>query len=201
MLHSIFKLLVISGLILVHAACVSESQVEVSVENKLYFDLKGLIERQVTLLDSLDPQVEMQALISGEEESQVLHKDSAAWAETLKLYAEADLNKPVLRDEYVVSDSSLEDSGLQLKFYQAKRPGEVDIPYMKVFYQDSITRVRRIEAFFREENPLYSTQRNMSLQFEDLAGDIRLSGYSTTGKQKMIFRDSILYRNTGQVYY
>ncbi len=201
MSRSNIKLLFISGFLLIHSACIDDPQADVSLKNTPYFDLKGLINEQVKVLDSLNPQVEMQAVISGEEESQTLRKDSADWAETLKLYAEADLNKPVLRDQYIVSDSSLQGSGLRLKLYQARRPGEVDIPYMKVYYQDSLPAVRRIEAFFREENPLYSTQRNMSLRFEEQGGRVLLTGYTTLGKQKMIFRDSILYRNVGQIRY
>lgn len=201
MFQNNFRRLIISGLFSLQVACVGESQVEISVDDNLYFDLKGLIDQQVSMLDSLNPRVEMQALISGKEESQVLRKDSAAWAETLKLYAEADLNKPVLRDQYVVSDSSLEDSDLQLKFYRAKRPDKVDIPYVKVFYQDSLSAVRRVEAFFREENPLYSTQRSMSLRFEEHGENVRLAEYVTTGKQKMILRDSIMYRNEGRIQY
>ena len=188
-------------LFLFNTSCVKEAPLDSSSEANPYFDLKGLIDRQIYLLDSINPEVNMNAVISGEKESQTLRKDSADWAETLKLYAEADLNKPVLRGQYTVTDSSLQDSDLRLKIYQAKSGAEAEIPYMKVFYQDSLSEVRRVETYFLEENLLYSTQRNMSLEFDKKDGGVLLSAYSTTGKQKMIFRDSILYQNVASLQY
>jgi len=182
-------------------ACVDESQVDVPLEGTPYFDLKGLVEEQILLLDSLNPEVEMLATISGKEDELTLRKDSAGWAETLKLYVEADLNKPVLQDQYVVIDSVIQKSNMSLKLYQARQPDDVDIPFMKVYYQGTLSSVRRIEAFFREENPLYSTQRSMNLRFKEQDGQVLLAEYSTSGKQKMIFRDSILYQNTGRIMY
>jgi len=191
----------LTGILLINIACAGDSQVEISMENTPYFDLKGLLNQQITLLDSLNPEVEIQALIGSEQAHEVMHKDSADWAETLELYADADLNKPVLRDQYLIQDSILAGSDLQVRIYRAKQPEGVDIPFMKVYYENDISRVRRVETFFRENNPLYSTQRSMALHFGSEDGLLRLMSYSTSGKQKMIFRDSVLYKTDASIRY
>jgi hypothetical protein len=195
------KQIFLFGILLGHIGCSGGSQVEVSMENNPYYDLKGLLDEQIAMLDSLNPEVKIQALIGNEQAEEVMRKDSADWAESLALYSEADLNKPVLRDQYSVSDSTLSGDDLQLKIYQALKPEDVDIPYMKVYYENDISRVRRIETFFREDNPLYSTQRRMTLDFENRSGDLRLLSFSTLGKQKMIFRDSIIYQTEATIRY
>lgn len=178
-----------------------EADIETQLQATPYFDLKGVIEEQIALLDQLNPEVEITARIGNESETQSLQKDSSDWAEALKLYSDADLNKPVLRGQYVVQDSVLQDQNLRAKIYHARDKENVEIPYMKVVYKDTTANLHSVEAVFREENPLYSTYRNMVLYFENTDGNLRLVQYETQGRQKMIFRDSVVYATTGQLKY
>lgn len=189
------------ALLFVWGCQLEETKLEKQLQATPYFDLKGVIEEQIILLDRLNPQVEVTARIDDHTETQTLHKDSSAWAEALKLYSDADLNKPVLRDQYIVEDSVLQEQNLQAKIYHARNKGEVEVPYMKVVFKDTTTNLHSVEAIFREENPLYSTYRNMALYFENAEGTLRLVHYETEGKQKMIFKDSVVYATRGQLQY
>lgn len=189
-------------LLLITVGCQSEeSNIENMLEDTPYFDLKGVINQQITQLYRLNPQVEVTARIGDSTETETMQKDSTAWAEALKLYADADLNKPVLLDQYTVKDSTLEDQNLLAKIYRAKNDNEAEIPYMKVVFKDSTSNPRYVEALFQEVNPLYSTYRSMSLHFDQLEGDLRLTAYETTGRQKMIFKDSVIYSTKGILKY
>lgn len=178
-----------------------EMKLERQLQATPYFDLKGVIEEQVVLLDRLNPEVLVSARIDDSTETKTIQKDSSAWAEALKLYSDADLNKPVLRDQYTVQDSVLQDQNLQAKVYHAKNKEEVEIPYMKVIFKDTTANLHSVEATFREENPLYTTYRNMALHFENTEGNLRLVQYETKGTQKMIFKDSVVYATTGTLKY
>ncbi|MEK6477373.1 hypothetical protein WJR50_07560 [Catalinimonas sp. 4WD22] len=195
-----FKLGII--LLLITVGCQSEeSDVESMLEATPYFDLKGVINQQITLLDRLNPQVEITASIGKNTETETMQKDSAAWAEALQLYVDADLNKPVLRGQYTITDSTLEEENLQAKIYRAKNEKEAEIPYMKVVYKDSTSNPCYVETLFREENLLYSTYRSMSLHFDQLQGNLRLTEYETQGRQKMVFKDSVFYSTRGLLQY
>lgn len=195
-----FKLGII--LLLITAGCQSGgSDVENMLEATPYFDLKGVINQQITLLDRLNPEVEITASIGKNKETETVQKDSTAWAEALQLYADADINKPVLRGQYTVTDSTLDGQDLQAKIYRARNEKEAEIPYMKVVYKDSTANPRYVETLFREENPLYSTYRSMSLHFDQLEGTLRLTEYETQGRQKMIFKDSVIYSTRGLLQY
>ncbi|WPP49240.1 hypothetical protein [Catalinimonas niigatensis] len=178
-----------------------EMKLERQLQATPYFDLKGVIEEQIALLDRLNPEVVVTARIDDSTETKTIQKDSSAWAEALKLYSDADLNKPVLRDQYIVQDSILQEQNLQAKIYYAKNKEEVEIPYMKVIFKDTTTNLHSVEAIFREENPLYTTYRNMALHFENTEGNLRLVQYETKGTQKMIFKDSVVYATTGILKY
>jgi len=183
-------------------ACESEFGKQAhTFDNKLYYDLKGELEQQIVLLSQQNPEVEITARIGEKEESERVQKDSTAWAEALKLFMDADLNKAVLRDQYVVEDSTATDSGLQIKLYRAKDKSSVDIPFMEVSFEDSPEHVKAVKATFQEENLLYSTYRDMHLYFEKADEQLRLTEYVIQGKQKMILRDSVFYLTQGTLYY
>lgn len=196
----IFKPLLILAMLM--TAC---QGVEQNMENKLeetpYFDLKGMLDQQIALLNQLKPEVEVSASIGQETEKQTVQKDSSDWAEALKLFADTDINKPVLQGQYIVKDSTLTAEGLKATIYQAKDRDDAEIPYLKVFYKENSEHPSHIESMFREDNPLYSTYRNMRLRFEEVDGNLRLSEYESYGRQKMIFKDSVVYSTKGLLKY
>lgn len=171
------------------------------LQDEPYFDLKGLMNQQIAILDSLNPSVEIKAEIRDRAETITTHKDSSAWRAALKLFSDADINQPVLQGSYIVKDSFDNQKGLKLKFYEAKKSANTNIPYLGVYYQDSIANVKRIETIFQENNMLYSTQRKMSVTFDNFDGELRIMQYKATGKQKMLFKDSVFYDMQAKIEY
>jgi hypothetical protein len=157
--------------------------------------------QQIAMLDSLNPSVKIKARIKGEEESITTHKNSSAWHASLKLFSDADINQPVLQGSYVVKDTFDHDKRLKLKLYEVRENTDTSIPYLKVYYQDSINNVRRIETVYEESNMLYSTQRKMSADFDNAGGKLRLIQFDAHGRQKMLFKDSILFDLQAEIEY
>ena len=186
-----------SGLLI--TSCAQESAVETELRQKPYFDLPALVQLQIDRLDSLNPIVVVQAKIGSEIERQTGHKDSAAWVETLQLFKQMNINRPVLQGEYEESDSTLDD--LRVKTYRYKRSGDAEIPYLRVYYRDSLANVYRIETAFQEDNVLYSTRRDMWMTFVPRQGRPLITAFKTTGRQKMMLRDSVTYVAQGELQY
>lgn len=175
-------------------ACDYTEEVSENLDEDPYFDVPTLVQRQLIYLDSLSPSVKIEAIIDDQEEVEVIQKDSAAWAETLELFSDANINRPVLQGSYTVKDSVDQQRGWKVRIYRAKQPQKAEIPYLAVYYQDSLDDVRQIEAAFHEENVLYSTKRQMAMQLESTPSGPLLISYQSTGSQKMIFRDSVTYQ-------
>lgn len=186
--------LVMGGLLA--TACAPEAE---ELSETPYFDLPTLVRQQVQWLDSLNPPVVLQATIGDRVETETMQKDSARWAETLALFRQSDINQPVLQGQYEASDSVLQDQNLRLKAYRSRQADRAEIPYLRVYYRDTITDVRRIETAFQEDNLLYSTYRKMWMNFTPYRGQPRVTTFETVGKQKMILRDSVIYTVQGEV--
>ena len=180
-------------------ACTPQSPVS-ELGKKPYFDVPSLVRQQLQWLDSLNPPVILRASISGETQTQTMRKDSTAWAETFDLFRQADINQPVLQGEYDEIDSVTQDS-LRVRTYRAKQTSTAEIPYLRVFYRDSLANVYRIETMFQEDNLLYSTSRKMWMTFAPRRGRPRITAFETQGKQKMMLRDSVIYSARGELQY
>lgn len=178
---------------LLGGACEYAADVSDDLTDQPYFDMPSLVKQQLVRLDSLNPSVELVAQVGDREEVETIKKDSAEWEETLKLFSDANINRPVLQGSYSVVDSIDQQHQWKIRVYQAKEPQEVEVPYLIVYYQDSLADVRRIETKFWEENLLYSTTRYLAMQFESSSSGPQLVSYRSQGHQKMILRDSVYY--------
>ncbi len=181
------------SLFVILTACNYTAEVSGELNEEPYFDLPNLVQQQLAQINSLQPSVEIVARIGDQQESQTVKKDSADWAETLKLFSDVNINRPVLQGSYSVKDSSDQQHGWQAKVYRAKQPDKVEVPYLIVYYQGTLEKVQRIETEFREKNPLYRTSRQLTMQLEPVETGSRLVSYQSSGSQKMIFRDRVDY--------
>lgn len=157
-----------------------------------YFDLKGLLDEQIVLLDSLHPTLNKTTRIDGDEESLSLQLDSSGWAREMEIFFDVDINEPILRDAYLRKDENLGDS-LRLESYEAKAGKNAEIEYLKIFYNRDSDVPQRITAVFTEKNALYDSKRLLKLEFDQRRDLNILSGYSIEGVQKMLLKDSIYY--------
>lgn len=183
--------------LLVIAACTPQSPMS-DLGKKPYFDVPTLVQQQLQWLDSLNPPVTLRANIDGQTQTETMRKDSSAWAEAFDLFRQADINQPVLQGAYEETDSVTQDS-LHVRTYRAKQARTAEIPYLRVFYRDSLANVQRIETMFQEDNLLYSTSRKMWMTFAPRQGKPRVTAFETQGKQKMMLRDSVTYSVRGEL--
>ncbi|WKN45217.1 hypothetical protein [Tunicatimonas pelagia] len=180
--------------LLLLSSCNYSEQISQELNQEPYFDLTGLVAQQLVHLDSLYPSVEITATINDRKEVETMRKDSANWAETLKLFSEANINLPVLQGSYQVTDSTDQEHGWNIRTYQALKTANVEIPYLAVYYQKTLQDVRKVEAIFREKNMLYRTERHMEMQLTPAEVGPLLTEYQSSGTQKMLFRDSVHYQ-------
>jgi hypothetical protein len=71
--------------------------------------------------------------------------------------------------------------------------------YLKVFYLDSPSKIKRIEALYREETSLLKGSRLVIMEFQEIEGQTVLVSYSIEGGQKMFLGDSVQFSVKGTV--
>ena len=150
---------------------------------KKYFDLKGLIEKQIKSLNTKKPVVQKLVIVLDSSENQSVK--TIDWAKELELFAQADLNKPAFIQSYQVDSSSMgvkytlkETEKLPVKFLNINRLGE-----------DGMS----IEAFMNTDNYLYETERHLKLSIKNN----EMTDYQIDGFQKIVFGDKKVFKING----
>jgi hypothetical protein len=176
------KLVYVLSLMIGFSACQSESA---EMKVKKYYDLKGLVERQIIALKSEKPKVQKDIVVNESSENQTV--DSLDWSKELEFFTQADLNKPAFVSSYRVDSSSMgvkyflkETEKLPVKFLEVNRMGEDGV---------------EIRALVSNNNYLYDTERNLKLSLQKG----QLIDYQINGFQKVIFGKKKMFKITGKI--
>ena len=181
-------------------AMVLLSACEQSRQPATFYPIDSLISAQIHHLAEIRAGLFKEALLGGERDTiTYVPQDTIAWLDELGIFRELDIiNKPVNRDNYQV-ENGLDDpaSNLTIKAFSTQK--ELPVVYLKVFYQGTLAKPRKIEALLDEANALYSSSRLLSLHFEQVGDKTVLTRYSIEGGQQMIFGDSTSYYISGKI--
>ncbi len=168
------------------------------VRGNSYFDLNHLLEEQQNLLDSLSPELIKIAFLSGQPDTVRFSPDSTDWVRELDIFFELDLNSPVLRDQYSITEYD-SVGGFKITIYQRKDQKKGGVQFLKMVEKERDILI--IEGVYHEKSLLYDTYRRLQLQMAKDNGINRISNYSVIGRQKMIFQDTVRYKIVGKIVY
>lgn len=171
------------------------------VKRKRYLDMDSLINEQVNFLKNSKASLKKEATIGDKNGSSSTVLDSAAWSHELDVFRQLDLiNRPIYRDVFEVKEGIKDSkSNLLIRSYEASSGSPV--PYLRLYYQLTPSRLKKLEALYRETNSLYGSQRKLEMYFDDTSGKPYLKGYLIEGDQKMILSDSVHYIIRSEVVY
>lgn len=165
--------------------------------NKLYFDFDSLLTVQEAAVVKNKLKLSKTVLLDGKQDRSTQFVDSASIAQELDVFRQLDLiNKPLYRNTYLVSDG-VDDSLSNLTLRQYTSTTQTPIPWVTFYYQRSFQQLMKVESLYRENNALYSTERNLLLEFDNSSGKLLLSRYRLTGFQKMILNDTVYFSVEG----
>src|SRR5690554_6673963 len=185
-------------LALILPACERKAQQRTQV----FYNLDSLISAQVRRLVELQPALEKEAVINGESEKVVLQDlDSTMWARELEIFRQLDLNEKTLNATQYQGEYGLRDATSNLAIIQYTAMNPLPLSYVRIYYQETPGKVRRIEGEIFEENRLYSSGRFLSMEFIDVNDGPAVLGYEIRGAQKMILADSMKFVIKGTLTY
>lgn len=160
-----------------------------------YYPIDSLLDAQIgTLLLSkakLTKQSSMSGLTSANEYTP---KDTASWEKELAILGEIGaINRPTSKGLYQV-DKALTDPRSNLKVDVFTATENLPVHSLRIYYQNEPAKIRRIEAVLEEGNSLYTSVKNLELEFQDVDQQLVLTGYKIEGSQKMYLKDSVQYK-------
>ncbi len=161
-----------------------------SVEQGEYYNVDSLISAQYALLAESGPSISKIATIDGDTSSTEFTPDTTQWVTELSIFRRLELNKPKWKGRYTVVDSDDPFSNLRVRAFSIDHR-EAEVKYVKLYFLNNISQLRKLEARWVEKNPIYQSQRDMTLRFDDIKDQIVLSEYEISGSQKMMLRDEV----------
>lgn len=164
----------------------------------VYYDIKGLIDEQLLLLDSVSPVLYKDAVINQTNEVQHYTPEDSAWIKELEVFLSADINKPMLVDSYSIEEQKL-DSGTLLH-YISRSPRDTAVDTLMVTL-DHEKKPKQIHAYLESSNLLFASVKTLEMNFEEVNNKHFVSGYIVEGWQKMITKDSLIFHIKAQVEY
>jgi hypothetical protein len=116
-----------------------------------------------------------------------------AWRNELEIFSQLQvINKPINREFYIIDDGLFDpSSNLTVKAFSATE--NLPVRYLRVFYQESISKPRKIEALYDDRNQLYKSGRILEMEFQQIDNKSVLTSYAIEGGQKMILGDSVAF--------
>ena len=174
------------------AGCGDAGPAAPAARRPLYFDVKGLLTRQVEQLAQRRAAVTKRVSLRGNT-TETVRVPAVKWADELQVFFQADINKAALRGAYAVDSVAL-PNGVVRRTY-IRRPGQPNAPVTSLTVLQQGSAPQELTATIIQNNPLYSAQKQLRLELQNG----QLTHYEVTGTQKLVLFDTLRYAAAGQV--
>jgi len=153
--------------------------------NTKLFPIDSLLENQIAILSERNVDFQKASMIGGESRATSISSNDIQWEEELMGFREiALINRPIYRDAYSVSETRDPKSNLMIRTWTAVSAAPVK--RLTVYYLKELNKVKRIESRIEESNFIYSTRKDLTLEFDIIGSNSRLQNYSLGVKQKYV---------------
>jgi hypothetical protein len=160
-----------------------------------YYDIEGLVEEQLLLLDSIGPSLLKTATINGLPEKTTFTPTDSIWRKELEIFRSADINKPRLLDSYLKTEANNE--GVSSIIYISKFPKSTLADSIRITFVDDLP--SQIYASLRSQNTLFKSSKKLKLEFSNVHDRQIITSYSVAGWQKMVSKEATQFEITGQI--
>lgn len=144
-----------------------------------YYDLKGLIENQIVLLNERKPKVNKTIILNGKKEVSVTA--NIDWKKELELFTQADINKPAYKNSYSVKNKNASEIE-----YILKSADDLNVQYLKIKMDTLQKQPYLIQALLKSENKIYESEKYIELTFSNKNNEWQPVSYSVKGYQKLL---------------
>ncbi|WP_159469545.1 hypothetical protein [Dyadobacter sp. 3J3] len=172
------------GIFLFLTSCDSAQEKQSKVMT--YYDLKGFIESQISVLNKEKPEVVKTMSVSGKNETRTSREMD--WKKELELFIQADINKPAYSKSYSITKPD------SLTIVYALTTGEsLPVRYLKIEMDKTSGTPVLVQALLRAENKLYQSEKNIEMHGSVKGGLWYLKTYKITGYQKLATMDKKVF--------
>ena len=174
------------------AGCGDAGPAAPAARRPLYFDVKGLLNKQIAQLAQRHAAVTKRVSLRGNA-TETVRVPTVKWADELQIFFQADINKAALRGGYAVDSIAL-PGGLLRRTY-TRLPGQPNAPVTRLTVVQQGAVAQEVAATIVQNNALFATRKQLHFQLQN--GQLRQ--YEVVGTQKLVLFDTLHYAAAGQV--
>jgi len=181
--------------ILFLASCEQKKQ-----SGAVHYNIDSLLQKQIELLVQEKAVLTKTASIDSVEEIKSFTPgDTIAWQHELDVFKEiSTINKSVNSQLYTIALRENDTaSNLLVNTYSTREA--LPVQSLRIYYFKTPSRIRKIEAIVQEKNSLLTSERLLTMEFDEVYNKIALKSYSITGGQKMFLGDSVQFSVKGSI--
>jgi hypothetical protein len=168
----------------------------------IYFSLDSLVDAQISQLILLSPGLEKEAILDSEAERTFLQLDSMGWENELRIFREANIDKPAYLGSYLVNTEKKDEySNLLYDEYLPSDSEKLVVKRLRIYYLDTRAKIRKLEVILNDKNELFESDRQLSMTFEDRNRRLVLSSYHVRGNQKLKMNQVVNYEVSSNLNY
>lgn len=184
------------AVLLLASACTPPSQ-EIVSEG---IDVDSLLLAQVRILNERKVQLSKSATVSAHPSDTSFIPTADQWRAELEVFLVFGTPNQKLYAGTYRAEGPMDDprSNLSIRRYSND---QAPLRFLEIYYQGDFSRIRQLTGLVEEINPLYSTRRKLTLQFDDFNGTPALHGYFIEGFQKVVFRDTVRFALSAAVHW
>ena len=177
-------------------ACLPKPDVK-ELKYKPYYDIQGLMDRQIHLLDSINPPFMKMVKVNGKEEIFQGKIVGGEWKGELQIMQGYDLNKPTLFDKYKISEST--DSSNLIITYISKFPETTRVDTLCFTFDKMSKNLRTIHVHAHSSNTLFESGQVVDSEFSDIDNRTIINSYRIDGWQKLLSNKATNYSIAAQL--
>lgn len=160
----------------------------------VYYDVLSYVKSQITDLSARKPRINKTVSIN-EKRSQQTTRD-INWTRELELFTQADINKPALRNSYHIT----RPDSLTYQYTLKNSKERLTVRSLTVQLDSATHKPSHIEAVLQTRNPLYSSERRLSLYSgPSTSKGWSIRHYTVSGFQKLPYFDKNDFLVDGRV--
>ncbi len=164
-----------------------------------YYDINGLIDYQVFLLDSIRPFLLKTGSINGKMAWDTIPPEKADWASELMVFRSTDINKSMLISSYNVVGKNI--SGLPTTIYVSKSPKATFADSIALQFTSQGKQPFKFYATLNTKNVLFKSNKYVAMTFDTTGQKSLLKSMKVEGWQKMVLEDSTAFSISSKVAY
>jgi len=151
-----------------------------------HLNFDSLFESQVTLLSQKGASLEKVSTVNKAVASATTNSRDVNWSEELKAFGMLEaVNKPVYVSAYEIAENPDKKSNLMVKTWVAKT--NIPVRSIKIFYLPNPLLLKRVEAKIEQNNFVFSSVKELTLDFSVLGGDSVPERYEISGSQSFFW--------------